>query len=363
VGVVYCAVIDACQQSFDIQRAREWTEALSLWCESQPELVPFRGACLVHRVEIMRFTGAWSRAMEEAEQARAWLTELADELGDRLGRKGLPPFKYPIGACLYELGELCRVRGELARAEISYRQANRFGQTPEPGMALLRLAQGRTEVALAAIHRVLAEPRSRFARSRVLVACVDIMLAANELTAARVAAEELQSVAAETQATVLGGFAAHAMGAVLLAAGDAHASLPWLRKAWATWQELEAPYDAARTRVQLALACRALGDENAAELELDAARRVFERLAAAPDLAVVNGLVRTRVHGDSRTLTPRERQVIGLVATGRTNRAIARQLSISERTVDRHVSNILTKLDLPSRSAATAYAYEHDLLT
>ena len=363
VGIIYCAVIEACHHMFDIQRAREWTEALSRWCASQNDLIPFRGACLVHRVEIMRFTGAWSRAMEEAEQARAWLTELADQLAKGSGRKELPPFKYPIGAVLYELGELWRVRGDLAEADASYRQANQFGQIPEPGMTLLHLAHGRTQVAMTTIRRVLSEPGRRFARPSALVACVEIMIAAGDFMAARAAAEELQSFAAETRSLALRGFAAHAMGAVLLAEGDAYPSLGPLREAWVIWQELEAPYHAARTRVQLALACRALGDDNTADLELDAARRVFERLAAAPDLAVVNGLARKSTAGDTRVLTPRELQVIGLVATGRTNRAIARHLSISERTVDRHVSNILTKLDLPTRSAATAYAYEHNLVT
>jgi DNA-binding CsgD family transcriptional regulator len=363
VGIVYCAVIEACHRIFDIQRSREWTEALSRWCDSQPDLIPFRGVCLVHRVEIMRFAGAWSRAMEEAEQARAWLMETANPFDERSGRKELPPFKFPIGALLYELGELWRVRGDLAEADASYRQANQFGQIPEPGMALLHLAQGRTQVAAATIRRVLAEPHRRFARPSALVACVEIMIAAGDLIAARAAGVDLQSLAVEMGSLVLRGFAAHAMGAVLLAEGDAYSSLTSLREAWVIWQELDAPYHAARARVQLARACRALGDDNAAELELDAARRVFERLAAAPDLAVVNDLARKSTTTDSRPLTPRELQVIGLVATGRTNRAIAKHLSISERTVDRHVSNILTKLDLPSRSAATAYAYEHNLIT
>jgi DNA-binding NarL/FixJ family response regulator len=126
------------------------------------------------------------------------------------------------------------------------------------------------------------------------------------------------------------------------------------------WQEIDAPWDAARVRVLLGLACRALGDEGSAHLEWVAAERVFQRLGAAPDLARLNAL--RSPSPDEGRLTQRERQVLALIATGMTNRAIATALAISDRTVDRHVSNILSKLDLPSRSAATAYAYERGLV-
>ena len=188
------------------------------------------------------------------------------------------------------------------------------------------------------------------------------MIAAGDLPFARAAAEELSVLAADTGAPILRASSAHAMGSVLLAEGDAAGALAALRAAWAAWQEIEAPYEAAQVRVLMALACRALGDDDAAELELDAAQRVFQRLPAAPDLARVNELMRARTHGGARALTPRELQVIGLIASGRTNHAIAQALSISDRTVDRHVSNIFTKLALSSRSAATAYAYEHGLV-
>jgi DNA-binding NarL/FixJ family response regulator len=152
------------------------------------------------------------------------------------------------------------------------------------------------------------------------------------------------------------------MGSVLLAEGHAREALSELRSAWMSWQELEAPYEGARVRVLLALSSRSLGDPDTEQLELDAARRVFERLGAAPDLARVNKLLGTSAAPIGTALTSRELEVIRLVARGESNRAIARQLVISERTVDRHVSNILRKLDLSSRSAATAYAYAHGLV-
>ena len=345
VGDVYCTVIEACQELFDVARVHEWTAALSHWCESQPDLVLYRGQCLVHRSEIMLLHGAWSDAMEEAVRACEQLTD-----------------ESAIGAAFYQRAELHRLRGEFDQAEATYRRGNELGRDPQPGLALLRLAQGQVSGADAAIRRVLDEVDGPIARARVLGPYVEIVLAARDAVAARVAADELSSLAAEMDAPYLRAQAARCAGAVLIAEGDARAALSALRQAWTEWRKLDAPHESARVRVLIGLACRALGDHDSAEMEFDAARSAFLHLGATSDVLQVEELCGITSAPAAGGLTAREVQVLASVATGKTNREIADDLFISEKTVARHLSNIFAKLGLSSRSAATAYAFEHDLV-
>lgn len=347
-GDIYCSVLEACHEVFDLRRAQEWTSALTRWCEAQPDLVPYRGQCAVRRAEVLQLRGAWPDALREARRACEWLLR--------------PPPQRAAGAAYYREAELHRLRGDFVGAEEAYRKATQWGRTPQPGLALLRLGQGHADLASAAIRRAVDEARDRRRRAGLLAAYVDIMLAVGDVDAARAAAGELADIAGELDATVLRAHADQADGAVRLAAGDAQGALEPLRRAWTTWQELEAPHGRARARVLIACACRALGDEDTARLELEAARGAFAELGAAPDIAHVDALLGTEEPTRAGGLTARELQVLRLVAAGKTNRTIAGELFISIRTVDRHVSNILTKLGLSSRAAATAYAYENGLI-
>jgi DNA-binding CsgD family transcriptional regulator len=347
-GPVYCSVIDACQEVLEWRRAHEWTDALAAWCGRQPDMVTYTGHCLVHRAEILQLHGAWPQAVEEAKRAGERLAQGADS--------------YAIGAAFYQQGEVHRVLGDFRAAEDAYRQASRQGLEPQPGLALLRLAQGRTDAAAAAIRRVVAETSEGFRRAKLLPAQVEIMLAVGDVPAARDAADELTGITERYDTPALHAIAGHAHGAVLLAEGDARAAVVALRGAWQGWRELETPYEAARVRVLVGLGCRALGDEETATMELDAARSVFAQLGAAPDLARLATLERRGAASRGHGLTARELQVLRLVAAGKTNHAIATDLVLADKTVDRHVSNIYTKLGVSSRAAATAYAYQHRLL-
>jgi DNA-binding CsgD family transcriptional regulator len=347
-GAVYCGVIDTCQLLSELRRASEWTAALTAWCDTQPDMVTFTGQCLVHRAELLHLHGAWPEAIEEAKRALQRFAHGADE--------------FASGDAYYQQAEAYRVVGESAAAEDAYQQASRWGREPQPGLALLRLAQGKTDAAAAAIGRAVTETTDRLRRVKLLPAQVEIMLAAGEVQAARVAADELVRIAGAYGTPALHATADHASGAVLLAEGDARAALGALRGAWQRWRELQAPYEAARARVLVGLACRQLGDREAAAMELAAARTVFAQLGAAPELARVEALARPDAASNAHGLTERELQVLRLLATGTTNHAIADELVLSEKTVHRHVSNIFTKLGVSSRAAATAYAFQHRLL-
>ena len=347
-GLVYCGVIAACEEIYELRRAQEWTAALTEWCERQPDLMAFTGRCMVHRAEIMQLHGAWAAAVEEAQRAGLRFAQAMN--------------KGAAAKASYLQGDVHRLRGEFAAAEDAYREASRFGWEPQPGLALLRLAQGNDDAAAAAIRRILGETTDRLRRASLLPAYVQIMLTVGDADEARSACRELEEISADYESGMLTAMLEQARGMVELSSGDARAALVPLRQAWQTWQQLGAPYEAARTRVLLGLACQAVGDHDAFELELDAARSTFDELGATPDVARVDSLAGRAASAETHGLTPRELEVLRLVATGKSNREIAASLVISEHTVARHVQNIFTKLNLASRTAAAAFAFEHDLV-
>ena len=347
-GIVYCNTIAFCRDVYEVRRAREWTEALTRWCEQQPDMVAHKGLCLVHRAEIMTLGGAWQDALEEARRVAKEFTR--GVLNQRA-----------LGHAAYRQAEVHRLQGRFDEAEAAYREASGFGREPQPGLALMRLAQGKTEAAAAAIRRALSEIALPLKRAAFLPAYVEILIATGEVDDAAAAADELAASARRQGSAALTALAAQAAGRVQLAKGEAGSALPVLRRAWQEWRDLDAPYDAARARVLIAQACAGLGDHDTAALELDSARDAFFRLGALPDLARVEALIRSPGRSD-HGLTQRELEVLRSIARGKSNREIAQALVISERTVARHVQNIFAKLRVSSRAAASVFAAERDLL-
>ena len=345
-GLMYCSVVQKCQSVYELGRAREWTAALSAWCDEQPEMVAFSGICRVHRAEILQLRGAWTEAVAEAERAR-------ERAKDN---------RQAAAAAFYQLGELHRLQGELALAEQAYLNASQRGLEPQPGLALLRLAQGQSDTAAAAIRRATRVNTEQSQRARLLPACVEIFLATGDIQEASAACSELEELARGFDADALKAWAAQARGAVELALGNAETGLVSLRRAAELWQKLEAPYQEACVRVLTGVAYQALGDDEGGRLELDSARAVFEKLGATLDLRRMDTNARPAPNARTRGLSARELEVLRLVASGMTNKVIAGKLFLSERTVDRHVRNIFAKLHVSSRAAATASAYENELL-
>lgn len=347
VGDTCCTAIEGCQEVFDLPRAQRWTNQLSRWCDEHPDLVAFRGQCLIHRAEILQLGGAWPDAMEEACRAQRRLSRPAGQMA--------------VGAAHYQQGELHRLRGEDDAAESAYEKARRHGREPQPGLALLRLGQDRSDSGAAAIRRALVETEDPFARCRLLPAAVEILVAVDDLAPARRTCRELEELAGPHNSRLLDAVTAYTRGVLEQADGHPGPALESLRRALRLWQELDVPYEVARTRVLIGDACRDLDDAEAAASEWALAREILTDLGASPDLARLEKRAAPDTAEADHGLTSRELEVLRWVASGRTNRAIAEELVISERTVESHVSSVLSKLQVSSRSAATAYAHRHGL--
>lgn len=347
-GLVYCSVIAYCQDLFQVSRAQAWTLALARWCKQEPEMVAHTGQCLVHRAEFARLRGEWRLALREADRAKRQFARAMNKSG--------------VGYAKYQQGEVHRLWGHFDEAETAYREAARHGYEPQPGLALLRLLQGRTPAASSAIRRALSETIDPVRRAKLLPAALEIFLAEGSIEQARKACGELNQLSLGRKSELLDALVAHSCGAVDLVEGRPDAALGNLRRAFALWGQLQVPYETARVRLLIAKACHLLQDEETAALELEAARGTFLKLRAASDLALTDALARALRARPEHGLSKRELEVLRLVASGRSNKEIARTLSLSNRTVDRHVSNIFDKLAVSTRSAVTAFAYRNRLL-
>ena len=345
-GHIYCTAIEGCQEISDFGRMAEWTSALERWCRAQPGLLAFTGQCAVHRGQLMRVRGEWSAALNEYELA-----------AQRYAQVGSPD---AAGLAAAEAGDVHRLRGDWEQADAAYQAAADHGYDPQPGLALLWLARGRTDAARAAIERLLAETRGPVQRCRLLPAAVDVLVASGGNEAARDVAVELSAHATAFGCVSLEALAAYASGTVELATGDASGALPYLRKAQQLWTRADSPYERARAQALTGRALSAVGDLGSARRELEASLSTFRQLSARPAADEVALLLAPRALPSG--LTAREVEVLRLVATGQSNAQIATALVISEKTVARHLSNVFSKLGVGSRTAATAYAFEHGLI-
>jgi ATP/maltotriose-dependent transcriptional regulator MalT len=347
VGDAYCTVIDACRELYDVRRLDAWTASFSAWCDAQPGLVLYRGHCALHRAELLVLHGEWDAATVEIDRAIARLAK--------------PPHPLTLAGARCVAGDLRRLRGDLAGAEEEYRRAGELGSDPQPGLALLRRAQGEPALAAGAARRAAAEATGPVSRARILGGLSEILLASGDVDGAAAAAEELDGIADAFRSELLSATAAHARGAARLARGETAEALPDLRRARTVWTELGAAYECARTRALLGQAYQAIGDEDGAVIELSAARTALARLGARPAAGGPDGTPGTPPAPGG--LSAREVEVLRRVAAGQSNRAIAGELFISEKTVASHVAHIFTKLGVSSRAAATAFAYENSLIT
>jgi DNA-binding NarL/FixJ family response regulator len=345
-GRLYCHMISICRELADYGRALEWTDATIRWCESLAGAGNFTPICRIHRAHLENLRGHWHDAEVEARRA-------CDEL---VGR-----YAGGVGDGWYAVGECRRRRGDLTGAEEAYDLAEESGYEPLPGRAALRLARGQANEASAIIGRALAEqPANRLRRARLLGVGVEAALASGDPGVAGARAGELTAIAAEVGTPALRAEAALSSARVQLADGDAAAALDSARSAWRLWSELSMPYEAAIARLVVAEACRAAGDDDSARRELHMARQSFAALGAKLALARTDAVLGAAPAPGG--LTAREVDVLRLVAAGNTNRGIAAQLGLSEKTVGRHLENIFTKLGTGSRAAATAFAVEHGLV-
>lgn len=356
-SLLFCAAIGTCEMEVhDVARVREWSAALGSWLDKVPPFGgPFYGHCLTYHAVHLRLAGKWAAALAQLEVA---CRSLAEGAGLRF-----------MGHARYELGESHRLLGDFPAAVEAYRAAAFTGGPTQPGLALLRLALGDVPAAAAGTRRALGESVGPAARVEVLPAAVTVLLAAEAAAEAEAAAAELGSLAEHFASDSVRAAHARALGEVALAQEDWQKALPVLRQAAGLWRGLDVPYETAQCSVLLATAYRGVEDDEAADLELESAREAFERLGARHDQLMVQGMLRhsdVLQHPDvpgQHGLSPREVEVLRLIVHGLTNRAIGTELFLSERTVQRHVSNIFDKLGVTSRTQAATHALELGIIS
>ncbi len=347
-GWVFCNVVSTCYAIADLRRATEWSDAASRWCATLHDGLMYPGLCRVYAVELAYLRGEWDEASNDARRACEELTAYDPRYA---------------GAAFALVGDFHRVRGELDEAEAAYARAHGLGCLPQPGLALTQLARGNTDAAMGALRSAWAEaPGAPLPRAQLLTAVVDVAVTVGDVDGLEAAVAELGAISAAADSSLLSAVADAARGVRSLHLGDPHGAVTSLRAAAAELDRLGFPYEAARRRVRLADALIAAGDPIDARLELHQAIARFDRLGAVLDLEDARRRLEPAIRDETCPLSPRELDVLRLVAAGRTNTEVADELIISHHTVARHMTNVRTKLGVGSRAAATALAYEHGWL-
>jgi DNA-binding CsgD family transcriptional regulator len=344
-GWVYCNALSACHDLADLTRAIEWSDSAMRWCDDLREGRLYPGICRLHVVELATLRGTWDSAAVMAQQA-------CDELTSHDPRYA--------GEAHYLIGELHRMAGDLDLGEEAFTRAHQLGRVPQPGLARVRLAQGRLDAAVNGLQLALEPPpQAPLRRTELLATLVEAHLAAGDIEAADTAAAAMADVVGAAGSTYLDAVKQITEAGVLLARGDALAACRRAGEAVERFQGLGLPYDEARAREIRGAAALVIDELDTAQLELAAARETYQRLGAEPDERRVAALLG---EAPASPLSSREIEVLRLVARGGTNKQVAGELVVSEHTVARHLSNIYTKLGVGSRSAATAWAHERSLI-
>ena len=339
-GAVYCEIVASCCRVLEMERAREWTEILNEWCENNPQAKAFTGVCQVHRAEVLQLGGDWQEAFSESERAGEGLKGTTEQTA--------------MSTAAYRRAEIHRLRGEYAKAEAEYRLAGEIKIDPQPGLSLLRLAQGRTDEAVSMIRRAVSTASDLPSKTALLPACIEILIQAGDYEDAATYCAELKSIADTYGTEIMARVSDQCHGALAMAQDDHLNGVAALNRAREFWSAFGAPYLEARARIEVARGLDNLGDKDSAAIELDAAEKLMRELGAAPDLETIRAMSRSGQGGTNHTLTKRECEVLSFLAAGSTNREIASELGLSPKTVNRHVENIFDKLGVSSRAAAVA---------
>ena len=337
-GDIYCVVLNQCHRLADLPRMRAWTQSMERWCTDFAPSANYGGVCDVHRLQLMAGTDDYGRLEARLVGASRSLEEVNS---------------WAAGAGYYELGEVRRLRGDTDGAFAAFARARALGIEPQPGQALLRCRIGDSDTAWTELRVALAG-EDRLGRMRLLRGAVEVALARGGLDEAERHCAELESGAEAFGTPGFRAWAAHARGAILARREQHTAALERLEAALREYRTQQSRYETAQVYEWMAIAHRGLGEDDLAAADLATAESIYTQLGVEP--AQVCG------SGSPGGLTRREIEILTRIASGATNKQVAEQIFISERTVGRHLANIFSKLGVSTRTAAVTWAYTNNVV-